>query len=75
MSKEEYDRKVSACNSMCSVCGEIAKLVVDHCHKTGIIRGLLCDKCNVGLGCFKDDIKILEQALEYLRRVHGYSTG
>tara|TARA_R100001129_G_scaffold173961_1_gene145944 strand:+ start:5781 stop:6098 length:318 start_codon:yes stop_codon:yes gene_type:complete len=74
MSKEEYDRRVSECNSMCPICGEVAKLVVDHCHKTNIIRGLICDRCNNGLGCFKDNIKILKKASEYLRRVHGHNT-
>lgn len=56
----------------CKICGEhqinIAKrLAVDHCHTTGKVRGLLCSSCNKALGIFKDDIKVLETALNYLK--------
>jgi hypothetical protein len=40
---------------------------VDHCHKTNTIRGLLCDRCNRGIGLLKDDYKILFSAYEYLK--------
>lgn len=50
----------------CVICGSKEKLVVDHCHKTNIIRGMLCNHCNRGLGHFRDDPKLLEFAKIYL---------
>ena len=55
---------------VCKICGksQSRNLAVDHCHKTGEIRGLLCSTCNTGLGCFGDDKEMLTKALEYLCR-------
>jgi hypothetical protein len=50
----------------CIICGSEESLVVDHCHKTNIIRGMLCNHCNRGLGHFKDDPELLEFARIYL---------
>jgi len=41
---------------------------VDHDHKTGAIRGLLCHKCNTGIGLLNDEISILESAILYLQK-------
>ena len=48
------------------ICGKDEKLVVDHDHKTGKVRGLLCNHCNRGLGHFRDNVKFLEDAVKYL---------
>lgn len=52
----------------CAVCGDRAELVIDHCHETGEVRGLLCGQCNVGLGMFKDSVARMLAGIDYLRR-------
>jgi len=45
---------------------EGSKTVVDHCHDTEQVRGLLCGTCNSGIGLLKDDIELLKKAIKYL---------
>ena len=55
---------------VCQICGNIdyrRMLNIDHCHKTGKVRGLLCDSCNKALGLFKDNVESLNKAIEYLK--------
>lgn len=42
-------------------------LAVDHCHKTNMVRGLLCHRCNTAIGLLNDDFTTLKSALKYLR--------
>lgn len=52
----------------CKLCGKkVRTLHIDHDHKTGLVRGLLCFPCNVGLGFLKDDPSLLRSALNYLQ--------
>lgn len=53
----------------CVICGSYEPLVVDHDHKTGKIRGMLCNHCNRGLGHFRDDPELLVFAAEYLKEL------
>lgn len=52
----------------CEICDGVRLLGVDHNHKTGKVRGLLCRSCNSGIGQLKDSIELLVSAVEYLRR-------
>lgn len=72
LSIEDYELMLKQQNNVCKICKqpEMAfnriKLTVDHCHKTGKIRGLLCGRCNTMIGMAKDSLSILKAAIEYL---------
>ena len=64
-------------NGVCAICfvplrlntrGENGNLVVDHCHKSNRVRGLLCGLCNSGIGMLKDSSEVCQRATEYLRK-------
>jgi hypothetical protein len=72
---EKYAELFKSQNGTCAICnnpetatrlGKVKALSVDHCHKSGAIRGLLCSDCNTGIGKLKDDVKILQSAIQYL---------
>jgi hypothetical protein len=66
---EQFDEIVSSQNNRCPICDNpTIEFAVDHCHRTGDIRGIICNYCNSGLGYFKDDIKALEGAIRYLQK-------
>jgi len=74
---EQYDEMHETQNGLCLVCGEpetavdnrnqnkIRRLAVDHCHTTGKVRGLLCQRCNMGIGYFRDNPVLLRAAADY----------
>jgi hypothetical protein len=66
----EYGVLLTEQNGVCAICsqGEPSgrNLTVDHDHKTGQVRGLLCHRCNVGIGFFADDPTRLQAAIAYL---------
>lgn len=71
----DYERMLEEQGGGCAICGSPTPrrkgrghLSVDHCHKTGVVRGVLCDPCNNGLGRFQDDPNLLRKAIEYLER-------
>lgn len=66
---DEYERMLAAQGGLCAVCGgrcRRGRLSVDHCHKTGRVRGLLCRSCNIILGLMQDNPEWLRQAEVYL---------
>ena len=52
--------------SGCELCGSQDHLVIDHCHKTGRLRGVLCSPCNRSLGKLGDNVEGIQKALTYL---------
>ena len=68
LTEEQYDQMNLAVSGRCQICGDSPdySLHVDHCHKTGKTRGLLCRTCNLGIGYFKDSTELLQIAIEYL---------
>jgi len=64
----EYDALLQKQGGVCAICRKHSKrrLCVDHCHRTGMVRGLLCVSCNLGLGSLKEDQASLVAALAYL---------
>jgi hypothetical protein len=71
VSRRDYDTRLAAQGGVCQTCGvppkENKSLCVDHCHRTGKVRGLLCDACNTALGFAKDSTSILLNLVEYLK--------
>ena len=69
---DDYNLMLENQEHRCKICGSTdpadrsGRLVVDHCHTTTRVRGLLCHKCNSALGLFKDDRAIIRSALNYL---------
>jgi hypothetical protein len=69
ISIEDYEQMVAVQGGLCAICGTSAeRLVVDHCHESGNIRSLLCNRCNLGIGLFEDNEDILILAAKYIKR-------
>jgi hypothetical protein len=76
MTEEDYLQKYLDQGGVCAICGGppngVTKFYmgnnfsIDHDHKTGEVRGLVCQSCNHGLGCFKDSPVLLQKAIDYL---------
>lgn len=74
---KEFDDIENSQNGKCAICNVSKEasprgLAVDHNHGTGEIRGLLCLRCNLGLGYFKDNIQLMQNAINYLTKGHCY---
>ena len=78
LTPEAYAELLEAQERRCAICGaeagwrhrqsgKLKKLAVDHCHETGRVRGLLCDRCNTAIGKLNHDPALLRKAIDYLR--------
>lgn len=80
ISEEDYEQLLVKQNGACAICEESAfsdmtkRLSIDHCHTTGKVRGLLCGRCNRGLGLFKDSSGTMLRAVAYLESHYGSTT-
>ena len=69
----DYNQMLTEQKHQCAVCGTTepggkhGKFMVDHCHDTGKVRGLLCKSCNIALGEVGDNTQILQSMIEYLQ--------
>ncbi len=72
MTLDDYDAMLAAQGGVCAICGSAepggsgGRFAVDHDHATGDVRGLLCAKCNTGLGLFGDDVPRMVKGIVYL---------
>lgn len=77
MTPYEYSLLLEAQEGKCAICGVAhgnkngERLVIDHCHDTGAVRGLLCHSCNRGLGMLRDSAVLLQAALNYLKETQN----
>jgi hypothetical protein len=78
ISDEDYQSLLESQHNKCAICATAAPdlnkehrkyFSVDHDHNTGKIRGLLCNQCNLGIGCLNDDPELLRKATSYLTEV------
>jgi hypothetical protein len=70
---DDYNKMFIEQNGCCKICNKHQSelkqiLAVDHCHITNKVRGLLCGNCNRGLGLFKDNTLILNEAIKYINK-------
>jgi hypothetical protein len=66
----DYQRMYIEQNGQCKICKSFHEVLdVDHCHNSKVVRGLLCQRSNKGLGLFKDNPIFLQSALDYLNHI------
>lgn len=72
LSRAELTALLARARGECELCHEESSdLVIDHNHRTGRVRGVLCNSCNIGLGMFKEDAARLRSAVNYLEVHRG----
>lgn len=73
ISIEQYEEMLNSQNGKCAICASSSNgyrgkygMAVDHCHLTGKVRSLLCNRCNNGIGHFQDNLNLMYKAVKYL---------
>ena len=67
---EQYERMLTQQDGRCAICKEIPeRICVDHCHRTGAVRGLLCSGCNTALGLLKEDLLRIYALADYIKEI------
>lgn len=81
LSLDDFDAMVKSQNGRCAICGEaetatchgrVKKICIDHNHKTGRVRGLLCQRCNQMIGRGGDNVQLLKKAIVYLQIAEAF---
>lgn len=67
ISLEDYDSLKTQQKAVCAICKKHKKLLVDHDHNTGVVRGLLCHSCNVALGFLDENPTFINNMLDYIK--------
>lgn len=75
MTIDDFSSMLASQGGGCAICGSKSgvfepktRMVVDHCHVTGKVRGILCDLCNTALGKFQDSAELLTSAIRYIHK-------
>jgi hypothetical protein len=68
---EQYEAMENEIDGLCPLCFRSQRLVVDHCHGSGKVRGLICRTCNTGIGLLRDSPGVLARAAHYLAAHYG----
>lgn len=72
ITRNEFEALLKNQEGLCGIClSLVERLTVDHCHASGLVRGLLCDACNRGIGYLREDPRILYAASAYVIRHSG----
>lgn len=76
---EDYHTMLEKQKGYCAICkgrmSGLKNICIDHCHQRGVIRGLLCNKCNRAIGLLKEDTQVLYSAIRYLKSSVLYKSG
>ena len=76
ISSAAFKALYDAQNGLCGICEKPMDFLgkhtcLDHNHKTGIVRGVLCLRCNLGIGHMRDDVSLMRAAVAYLEKHEG----